>query len=1119
MKYLDFSPNILSIALDLETSPSSGIIHLNLTLEAPCVAYCGVFSPTERVSRHAIRSQYHLDYAWSNEASISIDALTLSSIYHIHCMTATLDGMFEMSLASALDTQQVVRTPCCRKDLLVDVSSTLIPESRYLQDSMDVHFTLDSFIGNEVRIYVNVIPVSFFFLNQTAYLPLRRQLHGNETFIHTNNCTAGVVVDPPLISLAHDSAITHHNIRLSSKCPGTFHINISAYEFDINGTALVLPVSFCNGDIVTIVPLDVGDFNTVPPLLLTALFVLDGQEIELRFDSHTDMGGLGGVDFLCNLVVEFSGAPSTSCYWKSSTRMRIRHPGTLQVGDNITLLGDSVASEYAPAVYSSTATEAIGSAVLSIPVVVVSSPSYISNCDRFSLDLSASTGSGGREWSSVVVNVKTGLSPSVDPDTPLNTDVMQINDFFREHFDYSQGTSVPVGLLFPGQLYIFQITLCNFLGRCSRPFQHRLEVGSGAIPVVHVLGKEFRTVVRTDSVRFKAVPLTSCNGTVVSALDFKANYSPVYTWKMYNVLDESLPVLTVVRTGQYSSTLTLSPYSLNSDSDFKVVVSLSMTIEGKQHVSERMVYLSVSKGPLRAVLSTSDYVNVAFGEILSLNASESFDSDLGGKKDHSQLSSSVLVSWSCTLLDASKYAAGCGAVATVNNNKQTLFLNTTRGGYVDALYRIVLTVTSAAANDSRAATSVVHVFVEANCCTKLSFVPMTGLVNSQDVIRVGGLITTSLNGVARWTLLDSALDLDDIVMAPPAVNVFTFYPIATSIVTNLVIAPNSLSPGATYVFQLVYNSNNGQDVRSVKGTVTTNDIPASGFFSVHPLMGVELKDEFALSASQWSDEQLPLLYRFGYYTVSGEGETLKVKSEENRLVSVLPRGYSASVNSSLFLECLLEVFDQLGAYATRTQLVMVNASALNTSELDTLLEKLQNETVSDLDDSLVEEVRDVFVPVVVVSTNCSMAPNCSSLNRANCSEVENTCGACFAGNYLGEEGHANTFCYDNSGYDEGVDHCFEDASCGPFRECVDYICNRISQSCVDSCLTHGACAYRNTTTGLVVEDCFLDDIDCAPFCNCSVGFNGPTCDIPGEFFVNDIFLLYWSVGCWLCCSW
>jgi hypothetical protein len=355
--------------------------------------------------------------------------------------------------------------------------------------------------------------------------------------------------------------------------------------------------------------------------------------------------------------------------------------------------------------------------------------------------------------------------------------------------------------------------------------------------------------------------------------------------------------------------------------------------------------------------------------------------------------------------------------------------------------------------------------------------------------------------------------------------VFTFYPISTSITTNLVIAPESLAPGAVYVFRLVYNSRNGQDFRSAEVAITTNDIPQSGLFSVSSRSGVELQDLFSFSASQWSDDQLPLLYRFGYFAVSGEETTVKAKNEDSSLSAVLPRGHPLTENASLTLECFLEVYDKLGAFATRTRRVEVNASVLNTTELDNLYESLEAETedAAEEEEAVVEEVRDVFVPAAMEpGVNCSAAPNCASLNREECSEVAQTCGSCFRGNYLGAFGHANSFCYNNTVSEEGVEHCFEDASCGSFRRCVAYTCTRISRSCTSTCLANGECLYRNDSTELVVDNCFVDETGCSTFCDCHAGFNGPECDIPGRriasclFGLTLIFICVLIIHCAIC---
>ena len=1088
LKYLDFTPNIVSMSHSLDTS----ILQINVTVEAPCAVYCGLFRSSEIVSATRIRAQKRVFYAVGFDAEISIVTFIPNVIYSVYCMTTTLDGKLEMSLASILDTHIEIDMPCCRGDLTIDVSSKYMAESQYLQDSVWVYFDLDLPIANEVRILIDVLPISFFVVNETVLT--RRYLNAYDSF---EDCAGRVFVDPTFMSITSTAfRDIRRPIRIASSCPGTFYINISAVEIDSDGNSLPLTTVFPNHNIIDIFPTNNSAYQFMEPELLTAAFVSDGDEIELRFDSPTNKAGLGGIYFTCNLTMRFSGASSTLCYWKSSTRLRIYRNNHVLLGDNITLLGGIVASDYDPKVYASFVTRSLGMALTSLPSVVVTSPSYISSCAWFSLDLTASTGSGGRPWKVTKVTVKTGRSPTAASNFPLNANVSQINSFFENDYLVSESTRLPAGILVPNQIYFFRITLCNFLDKCAH-YDHRLEVEVLPITTVYLQGDEHRDILRTESVRFKAVPISNCNGTEFSSTEFKTLFSPVYIWRVFNLYNQTIPILTVTRVNQFTSTLTLSPYTLSSGNEYKVVVLLKTTFDSVVYTSQGIAYLTVSTGPLNAVLSSVGHVSIRYGEVLMLNASESFDANVG--ENRNVLPSSTLsATWSCALLDAAKFDLGCGSLLT-HSSQWTMLVNSTQGGYVGALYIIELTVTPLNTADTRISTVALYIYIEADCCSKLSLPPI-GLVNTQEVVTIEGFVATSLNGVAKWEILESALELNSIAMGPISTKVFTFYPIFTTIGSKLLIAPNTLSPGTSYIFQLVYNSNNGQDFRSGTVTVITNDVPRSGIFTIFPVSGVELQDKFTLSATQWSDSHLPLMYHFGYYSVNDKAVTLKAKNEDNYIESVLPRGHPISHNASLILNCFLETYDFLGAFVTRTRGIIVNGSALNASELDTLYSILANETESNSDNDVIDEVVDIHLPAAVIIINCSMAPDCMSLNREPCSNIAHTCGTCFPGNFLGQAGDANTFCYNNTVNEEGVEHCFEDASCGQYRECLHHTCTRISKPCTVTCLLNGACAFRDDASRQLVDNCFLDDFGCSSFCMCEVGFNGPECDIPGIFY-------------------
>ena len=1096
--YLDYSPNIEDITAILDHSLFS--VRVEVIVERPCAVYCGIFAAADNssaitvhttLSTYDVLFQKNVVFTLSTDATFNFTSVVQNVAYDIYCMTTTLDGQWEMSLANVLDTQTRVSFPCCRQDLTVEVGSKYLLQSNYAKDS-SVVFKFESSlpIVNEVQISVDVVPLEFYLPNQTFFLR-RRNLFADSTLAE---CTSGVVVVPSHFTLSQwtlNLAFGQH-IEVASKCPGAFLLNITAYEVVSNHLKHKLLLNFPNNNIIEIVTNTSG---IQAPVLMRADFVSDGNEIELRFDSFTDNGGEGeGSSYVfCNLFLQFEGASSTLCHWPASNCLTISHSSQLHLGDNITLLSGVVSSAYLPSAHAAATTLQLGSALTSFPVVHISSPSVISPCSIFSLDLRASSGAGGRAWKVVdIVVTVVSINPQARFDGIVG-DVAAINAFYREAYLASESTDLPLGMLFLEEIYFFHVKLCNFLDICSKAV-HRVEVKDLSLPSVDIVGKDYWSSLRTDSVRLTATPVYSCNGTDFSVSTFKTRFSPVYTWQIFNTDDLLTPIYSLVLDDKFSSVITVAPYTLSSNNIFKIVATLNITEEGIRHSSSDSCHVIVSKAALKASVVPSGYVTILFGESLTLNASGSFDSDLG--ENSMEASSSLVYNWTCTLLEVSKFALGCGDLVRVDDSQKILTLNSTRDGFTSALYRITLSITTPM--DARIDTTFVEVYVEADCCSKV-VLPPVGVVNTQTELTVDGYITTSLSGTASWSLLRSDLDLNNFTLSPLQVTVISFFGSPTNSIAHLHLPPNVLSPGIGYTFQLKFESFDGEDFRAATVVIATNDVPQPGAFVISPAAGEEAKTAFQFSASLWTDSQLPLSYRFGYYHTSlGTEVTLKGKTEDNTLVSTLPRGNitTSTGSSALQVHCFVEVFDNLGAFGLLIQHVVVNASALNSSELAVVYDLLEDEVE-------VEDVLNADDTTAVVDVNCTASPDCFALNRDECSVIDNTCGACLEGNYLGAYGHANTFCFNNTIAEEGVEHCFEDNSCGSMRRCANYTCTRIAKVCSEDCV-HGFCLFRNTTSGMVMSECFEDDHDqCSDFCLCEEGFNGDECSVSGTAF-SDI---------------
>jgi len=132
-------------------------------------------------------------------------------------------------------------------------------------------------------------------------------------------------------------------------------------------------------------------------------------------------------------------------------------------------------------------------------------------------------------------------------------------------------------------------------------------------------------------------------------------------------------------------------------------------------------------------------------------------------------------------------------------------------------------------------------------------VSVTGPMTKKNIdtrISLSGQATSGVPGTLafRWTASGGSVDLDDPAVVPAGRNG-----------ASLVIEPGSLSRGTDYRFRLTATDANGHSGYS-EVLVRTNEAPTSGSFLITPSEGTALTTMFSLSASGWSDPDLPLRY-------------------------------------------------------------------------------------------------------------------------------------------------------------------------------------------------------------------------------------------------------------------
>ena len=128
------------------------------------------------------------------------------------------------------------------------------------------------------------------------------------------------------------------------------------------------------------------------------------------------------------------------------------------------------------------------------------------------------------------------------------------------------------------------------------------------------------------------------------------------------------------------------------------------------------------------------------------------------------------------------------------------------------------------------------------------------------------------------------------------------------------------------------------------------------------------------------------------------------------------------------------------------------------------------------------------------SVNCSLAPDCQSLNREECFSTTHSCGRCVDG-FIGEDGDGNSQCYSAASNALEPADCLSDSDCVPFTQyCADDgVCAFQEKSCPLDCSGQGECRKEDLSSGEIIGTCLINDVTCAPVCVCSAGFSGSGC--------------------------
>ena len=834
-----------------------------------------------------------------------------------------------------------------------------------------------------------------------------------------------------------------------------------------------------------------ADNEPAAPTIISAVFAGDGSFVTVTFDSPTNRAGYAN-NFQCQKLFDMIHlSVDTRCLWADAATVFIytRGDGGVRVGDKVKLFAGTVKARCevrsSVSLCSSWAFSDPAATVLvrapptpSAPIVSIVAAAVVGPCDSLLVDISGSTGSGGRSFQSIEFLVE---------GTHANTS--HIASLLNSPHNIALPYDIPGALLAPGHAYNIIVTLCNFIGGCGRGAHSFVVSSSLGRPVVSLNTGNVRSMLRSSQLLLSGRAYVSLCGGVVSTSNLH------YRWQVrVDGVDHSD---TLFSRSNDPRVLLLPPNSLEVGQLYTVTLTAQNTVSLQSSSSSTLI--SVERGKVGAVIAGSAERGLRLDDVMIVDASSSYDQDntaaLGA-------AAGLLFHFSCTQVSPS-FQESCELTMALEISGDILIVSVPSGvDLVDTVHVLTVTVTSPIG--WRTSTASVTITVLTSLAPLVTISSVTGQrINPSQKLKLLANVQLSSAGSATWSIDDpevqlSALSLSSIQreLAAPQASL-------QGVSLSLVLPPHSLPQESSLVFKLSVTTLTGHAATAAI-SISTNSPPLSGEYSVSPPSGVMMSTRFSFSATHFEDSDLPVTYEFAYQSTSGSYLVHRARLEKSFTESELPNGRASTGD---LLSTRLQVFDRMDAVCVVYESVEVKANHATAAET-------QNYLVSSLASGAgyADEVKRVVAVTscVINSVNCSLAPNCSLLHRAPCSTSPGTCGECILG-YFGEFGHANSLCLSGEVNQRrllSVDHlanplsdsiCSSDADCevslwqvcGPQGTCIIK-----SKECSNDCNGVGDCVFVSVyNSSQLYSHCSVLHLHCNAMCVCTSGYSGRSCEV------------------------
>ena len=727
----------------------------------------------------------------------------------------------------------------------------------------------------------------------------------------------GSVIVTPTISLMDGSSTNNTMVSVpasleflntysASKLNGLFYLSTAR---EVSGTFLIsLVVSGLDSKNFTTSTTTVNIMNINQPLQAPALksckFDGSGGHLVIAFDQPTDQAGITANEWSCAQLFTFTDANTAICSWTSLSAVKVTFTTvtatslkpsdilTVKVGmlraacrsgtncnSNHVLRSQHIHNEivrkdsisYVP-LSSALSVIVQGPAQPVAPLIVIIVPTQIGACNDLLIDLSASTGNGGRPWTSVVWTV-----------LAENGGTGALKTFLKSNFDPSLNYVIVPRNLLIRTTYSIGVTMTNFLGDSASSTSIVAVSGDPNLPVVSILGSLSRVIKASDILNLQGSAIQSNCG-LVSSLK--------YTWALTN---SSGVLIDIKSTSADSRKYVAAAYSLNAGSSYKATLTVTTISSNGILLSSgyAVANIYVKHGNIKAAVKGGYARESAVDKVLVLDASISSD------EDSATGSTDLFFSWSCTIISLVNFGTPC-----LFNNMGVTTLSTILNlpaNEMDLSNQYLFSVT-VSSKDGRSASQSVTVTPLLSGSPVVYSDNKLFKFNYDSVLSINGIVNANFSTSAKWTAfyngqpvsLDRAFTKLTMDFTAKEALVAASYPLA--------VLPNTFVAGRTYTFRLsAHPLDNVALSAKTEVVLMVNAPPIGGRTIVSPLSGDALMTDFTMSTIGWSDDlsDYPLSYRFSYQLAISDLIPVLALTSLNPLpyaVSLLPAGLNGGIH-------------------------------------------------------------------------------------------------------------------------------------------------------------------------------------------------------------------------------